>query len=192
MIENEFKKMLTKAQYERIYEQYGWDKVIKQVNYYYDTPSLELSERHITCRVRKIGEALFLQIKFPNGAAGYSRHEIERNLEGNVPQKLSAELLESVVGEYLGVMPEAELLGELSTERCVKHFDGAELDLDKSSYFSKTDYELEVEFTDENIARSLVERLSRYANLPESSDVCAGKIRRFLAEYLAQKKQREA
>lgn len=184
MIENEFKKMLTKAQYERIREYFEWDRVINQVNYYYDTAALELSERHITCRVRKIGEEVFLQMKFPNGAAGFSRVEVERRLSGDVPQTLSGQLLESAAGEYLGALPQVELLGELATQRCVKRFDGAELDLDKSSYFSRTDYELEVEFTDESAARALLSQLSQLAELPKTADVCAGKVRRFLAEYL--------
>lgn len=184
MIENEFKKMLTREQYERICSHFEWDKLINQVNYYYDTPTLELSDRHVTCRARKIGEDVFLQMKLPNGTKGYSRIELEQKLEGGVPQKLPKELLESLAGEYLEDLPDAQLLGELSTERRVKRFEGAELDLDKSSYFSKTDYELEVEFTDEDAARDLLKRLSELAELPQSADICAGKIRRFLAEYL--------
>ena len=38
MIENEFKVILTREQYETLLSFYKWDKVIEQTNYYYDTP----------------------------------------------------------------------------------------------------------------------------------------------------------
>ena len=71
----------------------------------------------------------------------------------------------------------------LSTTRGVKRFEGAEIDLDKSEYFGKTDYELEIEFTDEAAARAVLAQCAETAGLTVSGNVCEGKIRRFLEEY---------
>lgn len=183
MIENEFKVILTREQYETLLAFYDWDRVIEQTNYYYDTPELTLSDRHITCRVRKIGEDCFLQIKLPNGR-DYSRIELEKKLGAEVPGELSAELLNDLAGERAEPpLPDVRLLGALSTTRGVKRFEGAEIDLDKSEYFGKTDYELEIEFTDEAAARAVLAQCTEAARLTKSGDVCAGKIRRFLEEY---------
>lgn len=183
MIENEFKVILTREQYETLLSFYKWDKVIEQTNHYYDTPALTLSDRHITCRVRKIGEECFLQIKLPNGK-DYSRIELEKKLGAQVPENLSAELLNALAGDRAELpLPDVRLLGALSTSRSVKRFEGAEIDLDKSEYFGKTDYELEIEFTDEAAARAVLAQCTETAGLAKSGDVCAGKIRRFLEEY---------
>lgn len=182
MIENEFKIMLTPAQYERLCAAFEWDRVITQTNHYYDTPALDFSQRHMTCRVRTTGEGAALQIKFPYGGEGFSRVELEQKLP-DVPQQLSSELLSGLVRDYMGALPDAVRLGELTTQRRVKRFEGVELDLDRSDYFSRTDYELELEFTDEAAARGLLRQLRELADLPESGDVCPGKVRRFLEEY---------
>ncbi len=184
MIENEFKVMLNEEQYKKVRAMFAWDKIISQTNYYYDNEDLELAERHITCRVRKIGGECFLQMKLPNGAA-YSRVELEQKLGGEVPASLSADILNGRAGVTAGKpLPEARLLGSLTTERCVRRI-GCEIDLDKSSYLGKTDYELEIEFTDEEAARTLLRSIAEQAGISPDGDVCQGKVHRFLAEYLA-------
>lgn len=183
MVENEFKVMLTKEQYEKIFSLFKYDKIIEQVNYYYDTDNLKLSELHITCRVREIKGEFFLQIKLPNGAE-HSRIELERKLT-SLPEKISSEELDSLSGKT--DLPDVKLLGKLSTNRAVKHFDGCELDLDRSGYFGKTDYELEVEFTDETAARELLKKIRAETGIVSSSDVCPGKVRRFLEEFKKEK-----
>ncbi len=186
MVENEFKIMLTEEQYNAVHSMYQWDSELEQVNSYYDSPELLLSERHITCRVRTVQGRYLLQMKLPaegqnNGAV--SRIELERELVG-IPQKLSgAELMEMSGAVEL---PDAELLGTLLTFRSVKRFPGAEIDLDRSEYFGKTDYELEVEYTDEAAAKQLLAEISAEVNIDSNVPV-TGKIRRFLAEYMRQK-----
>ncbi len=180
MVENEFKLMLTEQQYTKLYSMYGWDKEYTQINYYFDTPSLELITSHVTCRVRYVGGAYYLQMKLPNGAE-HSRIELEQKLGDALPFKLTAEELNELSGR--DDMPDARRIGELRTLRSVKYFKGAEIDLDKSSYFGKTDYELEIEFTDESAARELLQELKQAAGIEASSDVCLGKIHRFVAEY---------
>lgn len=178
MIENEFKIMLTSSQYEKLLSMYEWDKTIVQTNHYYDSEDMLLSEMHITCRVREIDGEYFLQMKFP-GAAEFSREELEKPLNA-LPETLAADELLNPRGLPL---PDVRRLGTLTTTRSVKLFDGAELDLDKSEYFGKTDRELEIEFTDETAARSLLAAITEKLNIKPDSEVCTGKIRRFLEEY---------
>lgn len=183
MIENEFKIMLTADQYEQIHGMFsGWDKELEQVNYYYDTPELEMSERHITVRVRKLSGRFYLQMKLPAQAAGngaVSRIELEKELSG-LPELISGGDLCELSGEEL---PDVSLLGELSTKRSVKLFDGAEIDLDKSEYFGRKDYELEVEYTRESTAQEILDMIRSRVTL-DMIVPSTGKIRRFLAEYL--------
>lgn len=180
MIENEFKLMLTQEQYLRIKSQFSWDKTVEQTNFYYDSDSLELSQRRVTCRVRRIGAEHFLQMKLPNGAE-YSRIELEQPLGAVLPEVISSEEMRKLSGAEN--LPEVKKLGSLKTLRFVKAFDGAEIDLDKSEYFGKTDYELEIEFTDEAAARSLLDSVTSDAGISGFGEVCRGKVRRFLDEY---------
>ncbi len=187
MVENEFKLMLTEQQYTKLYSMYGWDKEFAQINYYFDTSSLELINSHITCRVRLVEGAYFLQMKLPNGAQ-HSRIELEQRLGDALPFKLSAQELNALSGK--ADMPDVSLLGELTTLRSIKKFKKAEIDLDRSSYFGKTDYELEIEFTDEQSARELLNDIKQTLEIETSSNVCLGKVHRFIAEYKNKKGER--
>lgn len=180
MIENEFKIMLTKAQYEKLLSSRDFSTVT-QVNYYYDTGNLEMSARHITVRVRELGGKYYLQMKLPTEKA-LSRVELSRELEA-LPETLSGDLLSSLAkGDY----PEVKKIGSLKTTRSVWIFDGGEIDLDKSEYFGKVDYEVEIEFTNEQNARRVLEEITEFLTIKPNSDVCIGKIRRFLEEYKKQ------
>lgn len=184
MIENEFKVILDKNQYEILLKSHKWDKEISQTNHYFDTDDLSLSARHITCRVREISGEFFLQLKLPTGV-NFSRVELEKKLDF-LPEKIDGKTLETLAENV--DFPDVKRLGALSTKRLVKRFDGAEIDLDESRYFGKTDYEIEIEFTDENAARKLLENVRNLIGESASnSEVCTGKIRRFLEEFQRQK-----
>lgn len=189
MIENEFKLILTRAQYERIIEEFDWDGVVEQTNYYYDNGALEMSERHITCRVRRIGGEHFLQMKLPNGAA-YSRIELEQPLGAKLPEMITSAEMKLLCG--VDGLPDVKRLGALKTTRRVKRLEGAEIDLDMSEYFGRTDYELEIEFTDEHTARALLNGIRGAAEITGQGEVCRGKVRRFMDEYLKAKQKNSA
>lgn len=177
MIENEFKVMLTEEQYNVIRSMYEWDRVTEQTNHYYDTAEMQLVKAHITCRVREIKGVHYLQMKLPTGVE-FSRTELEKQLGEQLPESLSAEMLNALSGR--SDMPDVKRLGSLTTHRSIKQLDGAEIDLDKSSYFGKTDYELEIEFTDETAARRLLAEIKAAAGIESSGEVSLGKIHRFL------------
>ena len=182
MIENEFKIMLTQAQYNAIRSLYSWDSEKEQINSYYDSPDLKCSDMHITVRVRSVSGKYLLQLKLPadlnedNGAL--SRIELEKQLE-KIPPVLSGSELKELCGAEL---PDVDLLGTLTTMRSVKHFPGAEIDLDRSEYFGKTDYELEVEYTDKAAAERILAEIAAAVSIDRNAPV-TGKIRRFLEEY---------
>ena len=186
MIENEFKIMLDFERYEKLLAMYEWGEVIEQTNHYYDNDSLLLSELHITCRVREIAGKYFLQMKFP-GAAEYSRIELEEPL-GSLPEEIDADKACRPHPHGHNVLPVVKRLGALKTTRNVYRFDGGEIDLDKSEYFGKTDYELEIEFTDEKSARKVLGEIKIKLGIEPNSDVCTGKIHRFMEEYLKGRK----
>lgn len=186
MIENEFKIMLSQEQYEKLLVMYEWDEVISQTNHYYDNDDMLLSELHITCRVREIEGEYFLQMKFP-GAAEYSRVELEKPLD-SLPEIISADELLRPHPHGHDVLPDVKRLGALKTTRNVHKFDGGEIDLDKSEYFGKTDYEIEIEFEDENSARKVLSDIKEKLDIKPNYLVCAGKIRRFLEAYKNVKK----
>ena len=169
--------MLTKEQYEKLSEIYDF-KTIVQVNHYYDTDDLQMSARHITVRVRELDGKFFLQMKLPANAE-FSRVELEKELDG-VPEILAGFVLTAVFDVDC---PELKHIGTLKTTRSIWKFDGGEIDLDRSEYFDKTDYELEIEFTDEQAARAVLSEIREKIGISESSEVCTGKVRRFLEEY---------
>lgn len=191
MTENEFKIMLTEAQYNAVHSLYSWDSELEQVNHYYDTGDLYYSDNHITVRVRTISGKFLLQMKLPadvlpeaenseSGLSAVSRKELEREFS-EIPESISGSVLSELSG--ISGLPDAKLLGCLYTARSVKRFTGGEIDLDKSEYFGKTDYELEVEFTDEAAARKVLSEIEGQVTLDHGAPV-TGKIRRFLLEYL--------
>ncbi|MFR0872263.1 MAG: CYTH domain-containing protein [Oscillospiraceae bacterium] len=141
MIENEFKIMLSKEQYDAIHTFYSWDTEVEQVNWYYDSESGELSGRHITCRVRTLGGRFYLQVKLPaheNSSGAVSRIELGAATSIRIHIRSGAFRI-----QRRGWTSRCKAaLGSLSTYRSVKRFDGAEIDLDKSEYFGRTDSSL--------------------------------------------------
>ena len=177
MIENEFKVMLTEEQYESLLKLYDF-KTIVQTNHYFDTDDLQMSERHITVRVRELDGKFYLQMKLPT-SVNYSRVELSQELRV-LPETLSGEELQKLSGEEF---PDVKRLGALTTTRGIWKFNGGEVDVDKSEYFGKTDYELEIEFSDENAARAVFAEISQKLGISSGAGVCVGKIRRFLEEF---------
>ena len=178
MIENEFKLMLNGQQFELLRGMFAWNAVIEQTNHYFDTDDLLLFKNHITCRVREINGEFFLQMKLPTEKS-HSRIELGKSLGNTLPESLSGEMLAELWPQRQ--FPDVKLLGALHTTRYAKDFGGMELDLDKSDYFGNTDYEAEIEFTDEAAARDLLATIKEKTGLSDiNGDVCKGKVYRFL------------
>ena len=120
----------------------------------------------------------FLQMKLPT-SVNFSRVELSRELD-KLPDSISGEALKSLSGVDC---PTVNRLGQLTTTRSIWEFDGGEVDVDKSEYFGKTDYGLEIEFTDEKSARDVLSEIKQKLEFSSDENVCVGKVRRFLQEY---------
>ena len=180
MIENEFKVMLDENRYKMLLTLYPFETK-EQTNYYYDTDNLTMSEKRITVRVRELDRKYYLQLKLPTGTT-HSRVELSKEIN-NIPETISSMELE-ILAKNQGIkFPDVKRLGALKTIRSVYKFQGGEVDLDKSEYFGKTDYEVEIEFTDETAARSMLNEITQKLDISPCSDVCTGKIHRFMEQW---------
>lgn len=180
MVENEFKVMLNNSQYDKLLNLYKFSAFV-QVNHYYDTEALSMSEKSVTIRVRDLEGKHYLQVKLPTGKS-FSRVELSKEIP-DVPKVIASDELNALSDGYFINFPNVNLLGMLKTTRNVYTFEGGEIDLDKSEYFGKVDYEAEIEFTDESAARKVLQDIKKALDITPRSDVCTGKIHRFLNEY---------
>ena len=94
-----------------------------------------------------------------------------------VPDIINAELAKEITGEDVG---ELYKMGCAVTIRNSLVHNGSELCLDKTTYFDKTDYEVEVEY-EEKISADLLMKLTSLG--VRFNEKCVGKFSRFLAEY---------
>ena len=139
MIEHEKKLLLSKKQYEYLYNNYctmcSDITVIKQVNYYFDTDDFIMNRRNITCRIRLKNGIYEGTIKC---------HSIGTDNSTETPIKVQNGILDN---DFIQIG--LKLQGELVTTRCIFHKDSnCEIVLDKNEYLGHTDYELEIEYLD--------------------------------------------
>ena len=107
------------------------------------------------------------------------KEEYERKVT-NVPEIISSELLKNILDMNL---PDFHMLGKLETVRKVYHpSKNVEISLDISRYFDKTDYEIEIEFGQEN-PDEVLSVLADNGIVPK--DKIDGKFARFMSEYLS-------
>lgn len=146
MIENEFKAMLNREQFDKIMNElmckYQIEKSILQVNYYYDTEDFSLARQNASLRVRQKEKGLVLEYKHKNAIVGSVRKSEEKKSEiAILPKKI-------VLSQYFSAINNKEeniYVGNLITERINFNIDGAIISLDKNYYLGNCDYELEIE-----------------------------------------------
>lgn len=185
MLETEYKCMLDEKTYDAVKSAFNWDEVKEQTNSYYTDSRNELKKHGITLRVRTIDSVHKIQVKAHKNADSPLQicEETEYEID-NIPEKFS----KKDVKRMTGIETEAMLLGDLTTLRHSSfEYEGAEICLDKSVYLDRSDYELEVEYTDQ-MPQALVERLKDCG--VEFTGTAVGKCSRFmlrLAEILSGK-----
>ena len=146
MLEVEYKSLLTKEIFDKIRTHYKWDHIKSQTNHYYTDPTGELSRRHIMVRVREIDGKYCVQVKAHKnpGEALQICEENEFPIDA-LPEAISKEDAFKYTGVRTG---DLALLGDLTTLRhSLMWCQGVEICLDKSEYFDRVDYEIEVEYT---------------------------------------------
>lgn len=148
-IEQEIKVLLSKEQYELLETKFTWEKTLFQKNTYYTAMDKQEEKAYNTIRIRELDGMYYLQVKMPVSESGslHVKKEYEKKVDG-ITETISHEQLEEMTGLDL---PTAKKVGTLATERklCYREEMHAEICLDKSDYLGVTDYELEVEYTDE-------------------------------------------
>ncbi len=147
MTEKEIKVILTKNQYDKIKALFIWDEQISQINRYYVNSDTD-SGKKLTIRVREENSRYWLQIKRPKSEENslHISEEYQKELN-SAPELLPSETLTELTGFHI---PDSHLIGALSTERAVcRSYPNLEICLDKVFYYDVTEYELELEYTDD-------------------------------------------
>ena len=178
MTETEIKSMIDKDLYKSILNAFTWEKVREQTNYYYTDKAGILREKRIMVRIRVVGEVAKIQVKLHKNENSPLQICEENEFETEeVPDIINAELAKEITGEDVG---ELYKMGCAVTIRNSLVHNGSELCLDKTTYFDKTDYEVEVEY-EEKISADLLMKLTSLG--VRFNEKCVGKFSRFLAEY---------
>ncbi|MBL6441050.1 CYTH domain-containing protein [Streptococcus suis] len=180
MIEQEYKVIINYEQYQKFKNLLFFSEERIQKNYYYDTRDFYFSDRGFTIRIRHIeGKFPKMQIKqsLDSNVNGVKRNrEYEKNIT-TIPNTISIDILEEMTGEKFDFSyNEVTNLGCLITTRLICNMKGCEIALDKNEYLNRVDYELEIEFNNDN--KSALELL-KFLEL-KVQDSTLGKNKRFI------------
>ena len=117
-------------------------KTITQINYYYDTDDLNMNKNGITCRIREIENEFRAEIKKHH----YGVSECSCEEAGIAANKNDISFFDGLGVSYKG---------ELTTQRTVICDEGKfKIVIDKNTYLGINDYEIEIEYTPEEMVRA--------------------------------------
>lgn len=144
--ETEYKFLVSKEQFDKYFElmvkEYGKAVTKLQINYYYDTEGNMLNKNDVTVRVRQERDRLKLQIK---------RHVAKRGTLFSNDEYCGALESLSKILRINGVKEELFFKGCLVTERREINFGvGGKLCFDYNMYLGTNDYEIEVEYSEQD------------------------------------------
>lgn len=178
MTETEIKSIIDEETYNKVKKAFKWDSVKEQVNNYYTDRNGALAENRIMVRIRVVDDIPKIQVKLHKNENSPLQicEEDEYEIEG-VPEIIDAETAKRITGMDAG---ELYRMGSSATVRHSFKHNGSELCLDKTTYFDKTDYEVEVEY-EEKMSADLLMQLGELGVAFNKKSV--GKFSRFLAEY---------
>lgn len=151
--EQEIKFLLDQESFEKIYNDFVFEKNPKrQVNYYFD-PAALVKDKSTTIRIREKDGKYTLTVKEKKSAtkdlsteksATISKDDFDKIMAAG-SLKVDAYLENSLKGQV-------PFLGSLETIRDEVKYKNIALAFDKSSYFNKVDYEIEMEGPQNNIS----------------------------------------
>ncbi|AIF66086.1 Uncharacterized protein YjbK [Terribacillus saccharophilus] len=149
-IEIEFKNLLTKAEFNKLYIAFNMESVpeIQQVNHYFETKDFQLKQHGAALRIREKNGQYQSTLKQPQGEGLLETHdylteqEAKSWLQGSIT--LGPEISKQL--QELGISAAALTYGgSLETIRREQPYNDTIIVLDKSKYSDVTDYELELE-----------------------------------------------
>lgn len=179
MIEQEIKSIISESmllKYKNILDGVASHRRTLQINYYFDTPDFRLNSLGNTLRIRQKENQLMLQYKYEKKYTGIQKtcKEFEVALQRFPPYVSSNDFpCDAIDSDSL-----YKFVGNLITERLDYIYVETNISLDKSYYFGKCDYEIEIEFQDYKKAEAILKLLS--IEIIESHEI--GKYNRFVKE----------
>lgn len=194
-MEIEFKNMLNKEEYDSLLAEYQLSEssLKTQTNIYFDTPDFKLKAKKMGLRIRLSNSTTEFTLKTPTSNQ-HTLLEVTDYLssftsELSLVEQISLETSE--VAEYLiheGIqLSSLQPIGQLTTTRReVSLQSNVLLVLDKSLYYGKTDYELEMEVTDVKEGSLIFKDILKKHHIP------VRQADKKIARMLAYKQQTEA
>lgn len=178
MLEKEYKAILTRSEYDAVKGAFSWDWVKEQTNNYYTDDDGVFFKNRIMFRVREKDGKCVIQVK--------SKKNVDNALQICEEREFPIDGVPSVienVREYTDLeCGNIRRMGAAKTLRCSKMWDDStEICLDKTEYFDKCDYEIEVEYTASDIPDDLKNVLAELGITFTKKAI--GKFSRFLEEY---------
>ncbi|MFP7494775.1 CYTH domain-containing protein [Terribacillus saccharophilus] len=149
-IEIEFKNLLTEAEFNQLYKSLDMENtpVIQQVNHYFETKDFQLKQLGSALRIREKNGKFQSTLKQPHADGLLETHDelTEQQAKAWLQGKITLGPEISKQLQELGISA-AELVygGALETVRRERRYLETTVVLDKSTYGSTTDYELELE-----------------------------------------------
>jgi len=182
-VEIEIKSPLCKEEYDKLISSFSDKKIYTQVNYYFDTKSLDIISKKCGLRMREKKGTFELTLKVPQGEG---KLEINQQISNKVASLLLDKSIfpncsiETHLHDVLGInVKEISCLGTLVTKRIDIPYKNALISIDESSYNNITDYEIEIEDESLTLAnKHLKEFLSQFDIQIKKSP--GSKLKRFI------------
>ena len=183
--EIEFKQILTKDLYDKIFNTYFKnEKPFSQTNYYIDTKGFKLRDHRSALRIRVKDNSYEMTLKVPAevGLMEYNHPtNVKLKMNGTLSNsKLPDDIRNIIEGQFNVSEDELIILGDLTTLRVETHYQNELLVLDKSEYLNKVDYELEFEVDSYNEGYEKFKQLLQEFDIKHEKPL--NKVQRFFEE----------
>ncbi|MBU8906906.1 CYTH domain-containing protein [Desertibacillus haloalkaliphilus] len=191
-IEIEVKNLITTTEFNRIVTalQLKSSDFKQQINHYFDTADFSLKRHQAALRIReKHGQAI-LTLKQPHSVGLLETHQQLEHSEAihaiETGQLPDGEVVKQINDSFPINLNDLSCLGTLTTDRAELPYADGLLVIDKSTYLCITDYEIEYEGKDEQVAKQTFSTFLSEQQIPlRKTD---NKIARFFKEKKNQEK----
>ncbi len=163
-IEYEAKGLIEKEQYEHLKNSLNISKKREQTNYYFETEDNFFRNHNTALRVRVIDDEYILmyKVRTDNGNEEYDVI-IDQQTFAQLQQTRAIDLRQYALP--LNIQLSNLNIIKMHTTRLVANHNGATIELDKTDFGVKTDYEIEIEATSMDIANAHMSALNDEFNL---------------------------
>ncbi len=174
-IEIEAKALLTKAQYNQVLQHFNLDVAdgYIQKNYYIDTENRDLRKLGLSLRIRKLN-GYIMQFKLPmaEGLLEKSQNLVRDDFDLFQKKQIFPEGDISDFIESLYINPgDLKIIASLSTLRIEKEYEDLTLAIDENRYGDQQDYELEMEATSMQKAKTLLKKICDEVGIPYNENL---------------------